>query len=99
MDRNNFGEEEYENRYGSPSVRRVWIEIGRREKCRRLSLVTLRAEGVDRNIQHTPLQSCVRVTLRAEGVDRNNAIGQSSNSVNVTLRAEGVDRNTSDSET
>ena len=56
-------------------------------------MVTLRAEGVDRNLIARRNTHALSVTLRAEGVDRNNAIAMDARRLMVTLRAEGVDRN------
>ena len=57
----------------SPSVRRVWIEIRSLHTSPARLTVTLRAEGVDRNIIASMRCFAVSVTLRAEGVDRNSA--------------------------
>ena len=52
-------------------MRRVWIEITCIKHARAEAIVTLRAEGVDRNALAAAVFAAPAVTLRAEGVDRN----------------------------
>ena len=78
----------------SPSSRRAWIEIQVSAQAGSSGLVTLLAEGVDRN-SYCRKQSlrCLAVALLAEGVDRNlNSLNIAPGS-KVALLAEGVDRN------
>ena len=57
--------------------------------------VALLAEGVDRNVRRSSVQSkSERVALLAEGVDRNDDISvEQAEKIYVALLAEGVDRN------
>ncbi len=56
----------------SPSSRRAWIEICKREVRLTSSLVALLAEGVDRNRGSIGVTLAIgMVALLAEGVDRN----------------------------
>ncbi len=55
----------------SLSARRAWIEITQRRDFKRLGLVALRKESVDRNVNLRVLDGSKSVALRKESVDRN----------------------------
>ena len=56
---------------GSLSARRAWIEIGIIIANKKLFVVALRKESVDRNIEKECLKGTTSVALRKESVDRN----------------------------
>ena len=78
---------------GSPSTRRVWIEIryayGTTEGK---TSPSTRRVWIEIIILLIGLKNCL-VTLHTEGVDRNPAYTSTSISARVTLHTEGVDRN------
>ena len=80
--------------YKSPSSRRAWIEIAKKQQKSVPPLVALLAEGVDRNWLGAACGGGSRVALLAEGVDRNSQICEWAMAQDVALLAEGVDRNT-----
>ena len=78
---------------GSPSTRRVWIEMAAVWSAGGVRDVTLHTEGVDRNCELMPSRNIRYVTLHTEGVDRNSRPFRLSPPLPVTLHTEGVDRN------
>ena len=78
----------------SPSVRKVWIEIGRPYMETYEYQVTFRKEGVDWNrILSWALEAVYSVTFRKEGVDWNIPPAHIIAQRLVTFRKEGVDWN------
>ena len=78
----------------SLSARRAWIEICGGACARRLALVALRKESVDRNSGlQAYLQAVKVVALRKESVDRNPGVCIARTNAQVALRKESVDRN------
>ena len=59
----------------SLSARRAWIEIVISAMTGQISVVALRKESVDRNIQIKDTPKTKKVALRKESVDRNSIMG------------------------
>ena len=70
-------------------MRRVWIEICICCSAVEKLVVTLRAEGVDRNLQLTIMPIVAQVTLRTESVDRNSGVLKKLRTLLADPRAEG----------
>ena len=78
----------------SLSARRAWIEIRTALFLAPPTMVALRKESVDRNVNLRVLDgSKSSVALRKESVDRNNGSHYDNYNLHVALRKESVDRN------
>ena len=93
MDRNWEFRTRWEPGKWSLSARRAWIEIELSILRYDTSVVALRKESVDRNLEAVVVWVAVVVALRKESVDRNPQTHIFLCNLLVALRKESVDRN------
>ena len=93
MDRNGLFGADTLSHQQSLSARRAWIEMLMALFPAPPTMVALRKESVDRNVNLRVLDGSKSVALRKESVDRNSFNPQQWHLAKVALRKESVDRN------